>query len=114
MRRVWPGFLIFVAGCSSGPSADLQYIKQARSIAAEWALLNDQTQSGRVTATYVRSMHYWLHDNLQTAASSLTQPGEPYGAEMRSLLAEPADASPQRLRIHAQALKRIENQLESA
>jgi hypothetical protein len=113
MRRVWLGFLIFIAGCSSGASADLQYIKQARSIAAEWALLNDQAQSGRVTATYVRSMHYWLHDNLQTAVSALTQPSSRYGAEMRSLLAEPADASPQRLRSHSEALKRIENDLES-
>jgi hypothetical protein len=105
---------MFVVGCSSGPSADLQYIKQARSIAAEWALINEQAQAGSVTATYVKSMHYWLRDNLQTAASSLTQPGAPYAAEMRSLLAEPADASPQRLRSHAEALKRIEDQLESA
>jgi hypothetical protein len=114
MRPVWLGFLLFVAGCSSGASADLQYIKQARSIGAEWALVNEQAQAGQVTPTYVRSMHYWLHDSLRTAASSLTQPSSAYGTEMRSLLAEPADASPQRLRSHSEALKRIEDELESA
>ncbi|WP_028969366.1 hypothetical protein [Sphingomonas sp. URHD0057] len=113
MRPVWLGFLLFVAGCSSGRSADLQYIKQARSIGAEWALINEQAQARRVTPKYARSMHYWLHDNLQTAASSLTEPNSAYGAEMQLLLAEPADASPQQLRSHSEALKRIEDGLES-
>src|SRR4051794_27118858 len=56
--------LLFLAGCSMGPEADLQYIKQARSLAAEWALVNEQSNAGRLTPAYVRSMHRWLHDDL--------------------------------------------------
>jgi hypothetical protein len=49
MRRVW--FLVALAACSKGPEADLQYIKQARSAGAEWALVNEQASAGRVTPT---------------------------------------------------------------
>lgn len=106
--------LLLLAACSKGPGADLQYIGQARSLAAEWALVNEQADKGRVTATYVASMHRWLRRNLKTAASSLTQPDSRYGAEIRTLLAEPDDAAPDELRIHADRLKRIEDSLESA
>jgi hypothetical protein len=106
--------LIFLTACSSGPSADLQYIKQARSIGAEWALINEQAETHQLTATYVASMHQWLHDGLVTAAQSLSEPGSAYGREMAALLAEPADASSVALRGHVNKLKQIEDQLESA
>jgi hypothetical protein len=114
MRRTWALLLAVLAGCSQGPEADLQYIKQARSLGAEWALINEQASAGKVTATYADAMHQWLRDGLQTASSSLTQPDSPYGAEIRALMAEPADAAPDRLRAHADALKQIEDKLESA
>jgi hypothetical protein len=106
--------LILLAGCSKGPEADLQYIKQARSIAAEWALVNEQSDRGRLTETYVRSMRQWLTDDLQTASSALTRPDSRYGEEIRVLLTEPMDASPDELRSHAEVLKEIEDSLESA
>jgi hypothetical protein len=106
--------ILCLAACSSGPSADLQYIKQARSIGAEWALVNEQAQADQLTSTYVESMHQWLRDGLSTASSSLTEPRSAYGAEIRALLAEPADAAPETLRDHVNKLKRIEDQLESA
>jgi hypothetical protein len=111
----WPiSLLLVLAACSKGPEADLQYIGQARSLGAEWALVNEQASKGRLTPTYVRSMHKWLRDNLQTTASSLTQPDSRYGAEIRTLLAEPEDAAPAELRAHAARLKQIEDSLESA
>lgn len=106
--------LALLSACSEGAAKDLQYIKQARSIGAEWALVNDQAHSGRVTTVYVQSMHHWLHDSLQTASSSLTQPQSEYGREISQLLAEPADAPPDQLRSHVTKLKQIEDQLESA
>ena len=48
--------LLLLAACSKGPEADLQYIKQARSLAAEWALVNEQAEQGKLTAPYVASM----------------------------------------------------------
>ncbi len=58
-------------------------------------------------------MHHWLQIGLQNAFSSLTQPSSPYGTELQALLAEPADAPPERLRHHTEVLKHIEDQLES-
>jgi Tfp pilus assembly protein PilP len=106
--------LLLLAGCSKGPEADLQYIKQARSIGAEWALVNEQANKGQVTETYVASMHQWLRQNLETTAKSLTQPDSRYALELRALLAQPDDAAPDQLRAHVEALKQIEDSLESA
>ena len=105
---------LFLYGCAAGPQSDLQYIKQARSIAAEWAMVNAQAEQGKLTQSYVRSMHSWLVDDLRSASSSLTEPRSRYGEEIRALLAEPPDAPPSRLQRHADALKRIEKSLESA
>ena len=113
MRWV-PCLALLVAACSKGPEADLQYIKQARSAAAEWALVNELAVQGKVTPAYVSSMHHWLRDGLQTSEQSLTEPDSPYGKEIRALLASRDDASPDKLNAHVSKLKQIEDQLESA
>lgn len=106
--------LLLLAGCSKGPQADLPYIGQARSAAAEWALVNEQAAQGNLTPTYVHSMHQWLRDELQSSLTGLGQPHSPYGAEIQALVRSPDDASPQALRAHADRLKQIEDGLESA
>jgi hypothetical protein len=114
-RKSLPLLLLFAAGCSSsGPEADLQYIKQARSLGAEWALVNEQASQGHLSGPYVRSMHRWIRDNLQTASTSLTQPDSTYGKEIQALLALPDDAAPEGLRAHSAKLKHQEDSLESA
>ena len=115
-RKLLLLLLLSIAGCSSGsgPDADLQSIKQARSLGAEWALVNEQANKGHLTATYVASMHQWLRENLKTASTSLTRPDSRYGEEIQALVAEPDDAAPDELRSHAEVLKKIEDQLESA
>lgn len=105
---------LLVAACSKGAEADLQYISQARSLVAEWALVNEQAERGHLTAAYVRTMHQDLRQQLQSAAQSLTQPHSPYGREIEAVLRAPDGASPQELRTHAAKLKQIENALESA
>ena len=105
---------LLLSACSKGPQADLPYIGEARSLAAEWALVNDQAAKGQLNATYVSTMRAKLREQLQTAASSLTQPNSPYGVEIQMLLREPDNAAPPVLRAHADELKRQEDQLESA
>jgi hypothetical protein len=113
VRRTW--FLLLLAGCSGGgPQADLQYIKQARSLGAEWAMVNQQAAEGKLTRAYVASMHQWLRDGLQTSEQSLTEPDSPHGKEIRALLASGDDASPDTLKAHVGKLKQIEDNLESA
>ena len=113
MRKLLFGVLV-LASCSKGPQADLQYISQARSLAAEWALVNEQASEGRLTDTYTQVMRQDLREQLQTTAKSLTQPNSRYGQEIHAVLAEPDDASPEALRAHADQLKQIEDSLESA
>jgi hypothetical protein len=111
----WPLLLmLLVAGCSKGPQADLAAISQARSLAAEWALVNEEASRGKLTGTYVQTMRASVREQLKTTASSLTQPNSRYGAEFGALIAEPDDAAPGELRAHAAKLKQIEASLESA
>ena len=105
---------LLLAGCSKGPQADLQYIKQARSLGAEWALVNEQARQGKLSGAYVASMHQWLRQELQSASAALTVPNARYAIEIHALLKQPDDAPPQELRAHAAVLKQIEDKLESA
>jgi len=105
---------VLVAGCSKGPEADLQYIKQARSLGSEWALVNDQASHNKLTRTYASTMRAWIRKDMQTASEALTQPDSRYGEEIRALLAQPDDAPPEELRVHAEKLKQIEDSRESA
>ena len=79
-----------------------------------WALINEQAAQGKLSRTYVESMHQWVRGQLETSLSSLTRPNSEYGIAMKALLVEPADAQPQALRAHADKLKQIEDGLESA
>lgn len=106
--------LPLLAACSKGPEADLQYIAQARSLAAEWALVNQQAAEGKLTSAYVSAMRASLSEQAGTAATALSEPDAPYAREMNALAAEPGDASPRVLRAHSDRLKQIEDQLESA
>ena len=113
-RRLLLLLVVVLSACSNGPQADLQYIKQARSIAAEWALVNEQATEGKLTDIYVASMHQWLRQQLETSSTSLTEPDSAYGQEIRALLAKPDDAPAAELRRHSEMLRQAEDQLESA
>lgn len=106
--------VLALASCSKGPQADLPSIGNARSLAAEWALVNEQAAKGHLTGAFVATMHQSLRQQLQAAAKSLTQPDAPYAKEIAALLREPDAAPPTQLRAHAAKLKQIEDGLESA
>ncbi len=113
MRILLP-ILCLIAACSKGPEADLPSIGAARSVAAEWALVNELAARGKLTQIYTQTMRKNVREQLKSAFSSLTEPHSRYGAEIQALLAQPDDAAPEQLRPHVEELKRIENQLESA
>lgn len=114
MRRSLLLFVLTLAACSKGPQADLQYIAEARSLAAEWALVNEQAAEGKLTPAYVSAMRASLQKQAKAASQALTQHDAPYAREMQAIAAEPENAAPRELRAHSDKLKQIENSLESA
>jgi hypothetical protein len=105
---------LVLASCSNAQQADLPRISDARSLAAEWALVNEQAITGHVTGAYLSTMRASLREQLETAASSLNYPQSSYGAEIAALLREPDNAAPGELRAHVNKLRREEARLESA
>ena len=114
MRRRLLLCLLMLAACSKGPQADLQYISKARSLAAEWALVNELAAKNELTDSYVSAMHKSLRQQVQATAKALTEPDAPYAQEIRTIAGMPDDASPQQLRASSDKLKAIEDSLESA
>lgn len=110
----WLFFLVLLASCSKGPEADLPIIGSARSLGAEWALLNEQADKGHLTRAYVQTMRGAIRDQLRTSINSLTQPQSTYALEIEALSHEPDDAPPAELRSHVARLRQIEDRLESA
>ena len=104
---------VALAACSKGPQADLQYISAARSLSAEWALVNEQAAQGKLTGAYVAAMRTSLREQVQAKAKALTQPDSDYGREIQAIVAEPVGARPAALRAHSDKLKKIEDALES-
>lgn len=111
----WPLlFALILWGCSKGPETDLPSIAAARSLAAEWAMVNDQATKGNLTRVYTETMRKDVREQLQSAQRALTQPQSDYGREISQLLKEPDDASPQALHARSTKLRQIEDSLESA
>ena len=91
----------------------MPYVKQARSATAEWALVNEQASKGNLTDDYVATMRSAACDELTTAQSSLSDPTSTQAAIVKAVLAMPDDAAPAQLRSQVEALKQIEDGLES-
>lgn len=106
--------LLPLAACSKGPQADLPYVSEARSLAAEWALVNEQASQGKLTDTYAQTMRQSVREQLQTSQKALTEPQSDYGREIAGILKLPDATSPDDLRARASKLKTIEDNLESA
>ena len=60
-----------LAACSKGPAADLPSIGEARSLGAEWALVNEQAAQDHLTPTYVETMRKQLRRQLQSGLASM-------------------------------------------
>jgi len=102
-----------LAGCSSG-TEQLVAIKQLRSATAEWALVNREAVRRHLLPAYVNGMRRAARDQIRTAASSLRDPHSEAAHESAMLQVLADDAESTLLARHAAALKKIEDQLESA
>ena len=101
-----------LGGCAQGMEKDLPSIAEARSLAAEWALVNEQAQQGKLTRTYAHTMRASIREQLTTISNNLST--EAPAGLVQQLLSLPDDAAPQQLRSRSEQLKQIEDQLESA
>jgi hypothetical protein len=106
--------LLASAACTSGRSADLVAIKSARSIVAEWALVNRQAASGQLTRHYADGMREEALAQLAADAKATADPNGPAAQAIRQVSRLPADASPERLDAAGRQLSAIEAQLEPA
>ena len=113
MRAVALGMLLLLAACGKGPAVDLPTVKQMRTVAAEWAMVNELAQRGQLTSIYAEQMRQAARQQLVKNVAKV-RPDSPEAAILFGLLAEPADAAPQHLRSQADKLKSIETALESA
>jgi hypothetical protein len=105
-------FCVALSGCAQGAQKDLPCIGEARSLAAEWALVNEHALQGKVTKTYAGTMRASFRDQLTTISEELSEPTA--SAIVKDLVTRPDDAPPQQLRESSERLKQIEDQLESA
>ena len=80
MRACLPLLLLpaALAACSSQADRELEAVKSARSVIAEWALVEEQASKGRAQNTYVAQMRQLARDQLKMDRKELS--GQPDGA----------------------------------
>jgi hypothetical protein len=62
-----------IAGCSSQADKQLEAVKSARSVLAEWSTVETQAAKGRAQTTYTEAMRKQAKDELEKAAKGLAQ-----------------------------------------
>jgi hypothetical protein len=103
MRASFVLFLLAaLAACSSQKDKELEAVKSARSVLAEWALVEEQAARDRAPSTYVEVMRKQARDQLKTAQKQLV--GQP---QAKSVLERLQAGSPD-----AGALKQADSILE--
>jgi hypothetical protein len=105
--------LAFAAtACSSPASEDVLTVKTARSLVAEWALVNREAARGRVTKHYADKMRENARSQLTDLRKSAENPAAPGVAEIDRAILLPANADAQMLDTIVGRLSHIETQLE--
>jgi hypothetical protein len=102
-----------LAGCS-GSANELPAVKQVRSAAAEWAIINREAARGRLTTGYTTGMRNAAREEIQNAAKQLSASPNPASGHAAALLALPDNATPDQLDDHIRALKQVETRLEAS
>jgi len=104
--------MLLVAAAPATDRKDLPAIKAARSVIAEWALVNQI--STRLQASYVDGMRKAARKQLGANLKSLSRPTSPAALVIQRCLRLPAAAPFPVLQGCAQRLRAIEVQLETA
>ncbi|MFL6859906.1 MAG: hypothetical protein ACJ8EV_03695 [Sphingomicrobium sp.] len=110
--RCSPAVLALVAGlggCASPAERDLEAVKSARSVLAEWALVEAQASRDSTPATYAEEMRSAAGDQLAKARQTLRE-RRPEAAARLSISAD-GPANPAELRAVREALKPLETAL---
>ena len=103
--------LTALGACSSQSDKQLEAVKAARSVIAEWALVEQQADRGQVQATYAGQMRKMAKDELKTAQAGLAQ--QPDASNLlEKLRSDSPDAAA--LKQADDALKPVENSLEAS
>ncbi|MDB5680675.1 MAG: hypothetical protein JWO16_480 [Sphingomonas bacterium] len=87
-------------------------VKTARSLVAEWALVNREAARGRVTRHYADKMRENARSQLTDLRKSAENPAAPGVAEIDRAILLPANADAQMLDTIVGRLSHIETQLE--
>jgi hypothetical protein len=105
-------FLLLGAADAPASRADLVTIKEARSIAAEWALVNRLAADGRLRRAYVRAMREEAIGQLESALKAMKDKDSAAAAEIGALAHLSPNASAGLLYAHARRLQSMEDALE--
>ena len=100
-----------LAACASQTDTQLEGVKTARSVLAEWALVEEQTAKARTPSVYGRMARRQARDELRTARQELEE--RPAAAQLIDGLVQ---GSPSAAALHQadKTLEPLEKQLESA
>lgn len=93
---------------------DVLTIKAARSVVAEWALVNRTAARGSPSGHYTEQMRREARRQLASDLKAMSNPDSPASRVMARLLALNPAADPRLLADGAAALARIEKQLEDS
>ena len=99
------------AGCTSQSDRELEAVKSARSVLAEWALVERQSAHGDAPANYTEQTRHLARDQLNTAQSDLAR--FPQAARVLEQ-ARTGSPDPAKLKQANSTLEPLEKRLESS
>ncbi|MDB5710231.1 MAG: hypothetical protein JWL96_2301 [Sphingomonas bacterium] len=105
--------IAFLVGAAAPPdtASDLPGIKAARSIVAEWALINRAAAQHRLTPVYAEQMRREARAQLADQRRAMADPRSPASVEIARLLALPPSSDAATLDRGVARLLQIEKQL---
>ena len=102
-----------LGGCSSAAQQDRQNAQKARSLLAEWALLSESHQAGRLTDIYYAQMRGEAEKQLTALAEGAPQSGSAAALAIAEIAQVHGEPPVSLLRRRADLAEAVENGLEA-